>query len=208
MARGSRYRVPLRRRREGKTNYYKRFRFLISGRPRLVVRRTCRHVTAQLVVAKPHGDETVAFAGSWQLSEFGWRGDSNNTPAAYLTGLLLGYRALLRGLNEAVLDIGLHRPVKGARVFAVLKGAVDAGLEVPYGEEILPEEERIRGEHIARFAESLKGENEEEYRRRFSKYLDKGLSPEGLPEHFEEVKRRIMEHYSKLLEARAEAPSV
>ncbi len=208
MARGSRYKVPLRRRREGKTNYYKRFRFLVSGRPRLVVRRTCRHITAQLVIARPHGDETVAFAGSWQLSEFGWKGDTNNTPAAYLTGLLLGYRALVRGIDEAVLDIGLHRPVRGARVFAALKGAVDAGLDVPHGEEILPDEERIRGDHIARFAESLKGEDEEKYRRFFSKYLEKGLSPEDLPEHFEEVKRRIVERYSKLLEARPETPTV
>ncbi len=205
MARGSRYRVPLRRRREGKTNYYKRFKYLISGRPRLVVRKTCKHVIAQLVVAKPHGDETVAFAGSWHLSEFGWKGDTNNTPAAYLTGLLLGYRALLKGIREAVLDIGLHRPVKGARVFAVLKGAVDAGLEVPHGEEVLPSEERIRGEHIARLAEALKGEDEEEYKRKFSKYLERGLSPEALPDHFEEVKDRISGHYARLLEAQVEA---
>jgi len=46
-------------------------------------------------------------------------------------------------------------PVKGSRVFAALKGAVDAGLKVPHSESILPDESRIKGEHIAAYAKSL-----------------------------------------------------
>ncbi|MEM0126170.1 MAG: 50S ribosomal protein L18, partial [Thermofilum sp.] len=38
MARGSHYRVALKRRREGKTNYYKRRKLILSKKPRLVVR--------------------------------------------------------------------------------------------------------------------------------------------------------------------------
>jgi large subunit ribosomal protein L18 len=49
------------------------------------------------------------------------------------------------------MDIGLARATPGARVFAVLKGAVDAGLDVPHNEEILPGEERIKGVHIAAY---------------------------------------------------------
>jgi large subunit ribosomal protein L18 len=41
------------------------------------------------------------------------------------------------------LDIGLHVPSKGTRVFAALKGVVDAGVEVPYSEDIVPDDERI-----------------------------------------------------------------
>ncbi len=47
MARTSRYKVKFRRRREGKTNYYKRREMIKSGLPRLVVRRTNRYVIAR-----------------------------------------------------------------------------------------------------------------------------------------------------------------
>ena len=36
----------------------------------------------------------------------------------------------------------------GNRVFAALKGMVDAGLEIPHGDSVLPEEDRINGAHI------------------------------------------------------------
>ena len=40
MGHGPRYRVPWRRRREGKTNYYKRFKMIKSRKIRLVARKT------------------------------------------------------------------------------------------------------------------------------------------------------------------------
>ncbi len=69
-----------------------------------------------------------------------------STPAAYLTGLLLGRRA---GNKDAILDIGVHLATKGAKIFAALKGAVDAGLKVKYNPEVLPSADRIAGKHIA-----------------------------------------------------------
>ncbi|MET1100878.1 MAG: 50S ribosomal protein L18 [Pyrodictiaceae archaeon] len=200
MARGPRYKVPRRRRREGKTNYYKRYKMIISRRPRLVVRRTNQYIWVQVIIARPEGDVTVAAAHSRELvKRYGWLGGTKNTPAAYLTGLLAGLRALREGIREAVLDIGLHRPTKGARVFAALKGAVDAGLKIPYSEEILPGEDRIRGEHIARYAEILEKQDPELFKTRFSLYLARGLDPRALPEHFEEVKRKILEDYRDVL---------
>jgi large subunit ribosomal protein L18 len=62
--------------------------------------------------------------------------------------LLAGKKALSAGVSSAVLDIGLAAPTKGSRVFATLKGMVDAGLDIPYSEDVVPSEERIRGEHI------------------------------------------------------------
>jgi len=201
MAHGPRYKVPRRRRREGKTNYYKRYVMVLSGKPRLVVRKTNKYIWVQVIKAKPEGDVTVAAAHSRELvKKYGWLGGTKNTSAAYLTGLLAALRALKAGVNYAVLDIGLHHPVKGARVFAALKGALDAGLEVPYSEEILPDESRIRGEHIAKYAALLAQENPELYERRFSLYLKRGLQPEKLPEHFEEVKNKILEEYRDVLE--------
>lgn len=201
MAHGPRYKVPRRRRREGKTNYYKRYIMVLSGKPRLVVRKTNKYIWAQVIVAKPEGDVTVAAAHSRELvKKYGWLGGTKNTSAAYLTGMLAALRALKAGVRLAVLDIGLHRPVKGAAVFAALKGAVDAGLEVPHSEEIFPEEYRIRGEHIAKYAAMLKEASPETYEKRFSLYLQRGLEPEKLPQHFEEVKNKILNEYREVLE--------
>ncbi|GAB6945062.1 50S ribosomal protein L18 [Vulcanisaeta sp. JCM 14467] len=190
-----RYKVKFRRRREGKTNYYRRREMIKSGLPRLVVRRTNRYIIAQVVVPKVMGDEVVVSATSKELVDFGWKGGLKNTSSAYLVGLIIGYKALLKGVKKAILDIGLHRPIKGARIFAVLKGALDAGLEVPHGEEILPDEDRIGGKHIAEYAEKLKGENETLYKARFSQYLAKGLDPVELPKHFDEVRDKIKSYY-------------
>jgi large subunit ribosomal protein L18 len=198
MAHGPRYRVPFRRRREGKTNYHKRLALLKSGKPRLVVRKTLNHHVAQIVVYDPKGDKTLVSAHTRELMrDFGWKGHCGNTPSAYLVGLLIGYKALEKGISEAILDIGLHPPTKGSSIFAILKGAVDAGLNVPHSEEIYPSEDRIRGETIAEYAKMLKEEDEEKYRRQFGGYLLKGLEPEKLPEHFDEVKARIIEKFKR-----------
>ncbi|WP_423792851.1 50S ribosomal protein L18 [Methanocaldococcus indicus] len=195
MAHKPTYRVKFRRRREAKTDYRKRLRLLLSRKPRLVARKTLNHIIAQIIEYDEKGDRTVVSAHSRELVKLGYKGHCGNLPAAYLTGYLLGKKALQKGYKEAVLDIGLHRATKGAAVFAILKGAVDAGLDVPHGESILPEEERIRGEHIKAYAEMLKEEDEEKYKRQFSKYLEKGLNPEDLPEHFDEIKNKIDELY-------------
>ena len=196
MARGPRYRVPFRRRREGKTNYHKRLKLLKSKKPRLVVRKSLNHHIAQIIVYDPKGDRTVVSAHTRELiRDYGWKGHTGNTPSAYLLGLLIGYKAKQAGIEEAILDIGLHPPTRGSSVFAVLKGAVDAGLNVPHSEEIFPEDYRIRGEHVANYAKALKEEDEALYRRQFGGYLARGLEPEKLPEHFEEVKAKIIEKF-------------
>lgn len=192
MAKDARYCVSYRRRREGKTNYRKRKALVISGKPRLVVRGSLKNVVVQIIVAKPKGDEVLASAHSRELlKKFGWKAPRGNLPAAYLTGLLCGLKAKAKGVNEAVLDIGLHSPTKGARVFAALKGVLDAGLSVPHGEEKLPDEDRIKGLHIAQYAKTL-AVNTEKYMAVFSKYLENKVPPEQLPEHFTEVKKAVI----------------
>ncbi|RLG22139.1 50S ribosomal protein L18 [Methanosarcinales archaeon] len=148
MATGSNYRVPLRRRREGKTNYRKRLRLLLSKKPRMVVRKTNKMIILQLVEFSPEGDRTVLRCDGRTLRKFGYEGSLKSVPASYLIGLLFGYEALKRGYKEAILDMGLHTSSRGSRIYAAVKGALDAGLHVPCSEEVIPEEERIRGEHI------------------------------------------------------------
>jgi large subunit ribosomal protein L18 len=151
MATGSRYFVPFRRRREGKTDYYQRTRLVVSDVPRMVVRKTNRHIIVQLVTAEMDGDRTLVAANSAELEQYGYKGSTSSTPAAYLTGMLFAVKAKKAKQESAILDIGLNRATPGARVFAALKGAVEAGLEIPHGEEILPSDERAKGAHIAAY---------------------------------------------------------
>lgn len=157
MATGPRYFVAFRRRREGRTNYHTRTRLVVSTKPRMVVRKTNRHIICQVITAHMDGDRTHVAANSSELRKFGYEGSLNNTPAAYLTGMLLAVRALKAGQEGVILDIGLHRATRGARVFAALKGAVEAGFDIPYNEEILPADERCKGEHIAKYAPDRAG---------------------------------------------------
>lgn len=191
MARNSRYCTKFRRRREGKTDYHARKAFLLSGKPRLVTRSSISNIIAQVIVARPKGDEVLVSAHSRELGMYGWKAPRGNLPAAYLTGFLCGLKAKVHGIEEVILDIGLYPPTKGARIFAVLKGVVDAKVNVPHSEEKLPDEKRIKGEHIAKYAESV-ASGTEEYKAKFSKYLQQNTKPETLPKHIEEVKKEMV----------------
>lgn len=180
MATGPRYSVPMRRRREGVTNYHQRLRLLKSGRPRLVARTSNNHARAQLVTIGPDGDRTLASAHSSELAAFGWAAPTGNLPAAYLTGFLAGRRAVAADLDEAVLDIGLNSATPGAKVFAIQEGAIDGGLEIPHNEAVFPDWERTRGEHIAEYAASL---DDPLYGGEFDATT--------LPEHFDEVREAL-----------------
>ncbi|WP_459201262.1 50S ribosomal protein L18 [Methanococcus sp. CF] len=191
MAMNAKFRVPFRRRREGKTDFRQRLGLLLSGKPRLVARKSLNNVIAQLMAYDEKGDVVLVSAHSRELVKMGYKGHCGNLPAAYLTGLLLGKKAVKEGVEEAILDKGLHRATKGAAIFAVLKGALDAGMEIPHGDEIIADEERLNGTHVKNYAESLK-EDADAYKKQFSKYLEKGLNPEDLPEHVEELKEKIL----------------
>ncbi len=191
MAKSANYRVQLRRRREGKTDYQARKSMVISGRPRLVTRGSIKNATVQIIQAKATGDFVLAAANSKELSKlYGWKAPTGNIPAAYLTGLLCGLKAKSKGIEEAILDVGLVSPTKGARIFAMLSGVVDAGVEVPHSEEKIIEE-RIKGKQIAAYAKEL-GVGSEEYNQKFSAYLKAGVAPEKLPEHFTKVKADLI----------------
>ena len=181
MATGPRYTVPMRRRREARTDYHQRLRLLKSGKPRLVARTSNKHVRAQLVVTGPQGDETVASAHSQDLREHGWEPPTGNMPAAYLTGLLAGLRALDGGIEKAVLDIGLNSPTPGSKVFAVQEGAIDAGLEIPHNDDVLADWGRTRGEHIAEYADQQDG------------LYSGDFDATDLPAHFDEMREKLLE---------------
>ncbi|MEM2083226.1 MAG: 50S ribosomal protein L18 [Nitrososphaerota archaeon] len=169
------------RQRKGLTNYYKRIKLVKSNLPRLVVRKTDRYIITQITLSKVGGDYTYLTVNSKELSKYGWKNGFKNIPAAYLTGFLLGIKSKKIGINKAILDIGLQKPVKGSRVFAVAKGAIDAGLEIPISEEVIPSEERIKGKHIEDFKLKLLEE---------SKLIESDHIP--ITSIFEKVKNNIL----------------
>lgn len=204
MATGPRYRVPFRRRREGKTNYRSRRALVLSRVPRLVVRLTLKHAIVQVIEAEAIGDRVVVSAHSRELAKtYGWLSSGGNVPSAYLTGLLCGFKAMANGVEKAFLDIGLHIPSKGTRIFAALKGVLDAGVEVPHSEDILPDESRISGKHIADYGSHL-ASDPEVYQQKFSKSISRGLRPEELSEHFSAVKDKIKSSFEKKVKEQKE----
>jgi len=148
MAEGTRYRMPLKRRREGKTDYRQRLKLLKSGKIRAVVRPSNKHIDVQFIRYDRDGDKVEASASSQHLEELGWERHGSNLPSAYLVGYLAGKRAIEKGIDEAILDIGLNHPEKGGRLFSALNGIIDAGISVPHDPEVLPDEDRMKGEHI------------------------------------------------------------
>jgi len=182
MATGPRDSVPMRRRREVRTDYHQRLRLLKSGKPRLVARTSNQHVRAQLVTLGADGDITHVAATTAELADYGWEAPTGNVPSAYLTGFLLGSRALAAGHDEAVLDIGLHTATPGNKVFSVQEGAIDAGLDIPHNESVLADWSRNRGEHIADYADQL---DEPLYSGEFD--------ATELPEHFDDVLETLQE---------------
>jgi len=86
---------------------------------------------------------------------------------------------------KAVLDVGLTRTTTGNRVFAVLKGATDGGLDIPHSTKRFPgykasdkgesynakaHRERIFGLHVDKYMKTLKKDDPEDYKKQFSRW--------------------------------------
>jgi large subunit ribosomal protein L18 len=143
MSRTTAYRLPKRRKREGKTNYRKRLKLLLSHKPRLIVRKSNNNIVFQISEYQPEGDKTILSANSKELKAFGYKGHGGNAKSGYLVGYLGGVKAVKAGVKNAILDIGMVSPVKGSTSFAVLLGALEAGLIIPNSGEILPQKDKF-----------------------------------------------------------------
>jgi len=168
--------VAFRRKREGRTDYKKRIRLISSGKNRLVVRKTNKNVTVQLIQFTPDSDKVLCSSSTKELKKYGWKGANRNIPASYLAGLLCGLKAKKANVKEAVFDTGLYRMMKGSVIYSALKGAVDAGLEIPHSDKVFPKEERLTGKHI-----------ESNTKTKFTKF-----NPKDISKNFDEVKNKIM----------------
>jgi len=192
MATGPSYRRPLRRRVEGKTNYKKRLKLIRSGKLRVVIRASENHIIVQIIKSKYGGDEVLISGDSKELpKKFEWEANTGNIPASYLTGYLAGLRAKEKGIEEAILDLGVFYHKN--RVFAAFKGILDAGMHVPHRDKFFPEglEDQLDGSHIEDYAKLIKREEPEKYQSVFSGYLDKKINPTKFTQIFENTLKKI-----------------
>ncbi|MBI3036247.1 50S ribosomal protein L18 [Candidatus Woesearchaeota archaeon] len=148
--------IPFRRRLSGRTNYRRRLALLKSSTPRLVVRKTLTSIIFQVVDLAEGGDKVVLSMTSKKLKELGWNHSFKNIPAAYLAGLMLGKMALANGVGEVIPDIGFQSVTRGGKIFAAIKGARDAGLNVQVSDDVVPSSDAITGSKIATYAKAAK----------------------------------------------------
>ncbi len=142
--------IPLRRKRENKTNYRKRFAYLKSGKNRLVIRLSNKYLTLQIVNYTPAGDTIIKSCVSKELQKLGWTSSCNNLPAAYLTGLLLAHKMNSEENKVCIVDLGLRNPKSGnSKIYAALRGALEGGLDLPVDTKIFPSDDSIIGKHIS-----------------------------------------------------------
>lgn len=223
----SRYQTPFRRRRECKTEYVQRSALIQQDKTkygakkyRLVARITNTKIIAQIVEAEIDHDVTIAQATSAELPRYGIKLGLSNYAAAYCTGLLVARRVLknlkldeifVEAIKEensededarrpfkVLLDVGLRRTTTGAKVFAVMKGAVDGGLFIPHtdkriagGEKEKKQRYYICGGHVADYMKKLKAENEEAYKRQFSRYIKEGIEADSLEKLYTDAHKAI-----------------
>jgi len=139
-----------RRRLESKTNYKKRLMLLKGNYLRLVVRKTNKYITLQIVESEDAKDRILYAADTKKLLKYGWpenkTGSLKSLSAAYLAGLLLGKKA--KEIKQTIiLDSGLIPNTTGSRVYAAVRGVSDSGVDIRYDEKAMPKKERIENKY-------------------------------------------------------------
>lgn len=130
-----------------KTDKTARFNLLKSKSPRLVIRKTNKYIITQVVTSKESQDMVICSVNSKELNNLGFTGSAKNVVAAYLTGMLLAKKAREKGIKNAILDIGRYTSTKGSKIYAVVKGAIDAGMDIKCDVKMLPTEDRLAGKN-------------------------------------------------------------
>ncbi len=137
------------RKKQHKTDYLKRLNLLKGGMPRIVFRKTNKYIIVQYVESKEAKDKVVVGLNSKELLKYGWpesaTGSLKSLSASYLTGYLIGKKILQKKLKQPILDVGMIRTLYKNKVYAFLKGLIDAGIKINCKEEAFPDEVRIKG---------------------------------------------------------------
>jgi large subunit ribosomal protein L5e len=108
------------------------------------------------------------------------------------------------GAFRCYLDVGLARTSTGARVFGCLKGAVDGGLEIPHSTKRFPgydseskefsaevHRDHIFGKHVSNYMEQLQNDDEEAFKRQFSRFIKNGITPAKVEQMYKDCHAAI-----------------
>tara|TARA_Y100000310_G_C20654020_1_gene801008 strand:- start:771 stop:1199 length:429 start_codon:yes stop_codon:yes gene_type:complete len=126
---------------------------LKSRKPRIIIRRSLKNITIQVVEYYPKGDKVLMTISSKELEKsHGLKTSRKNISSAYLTGILAGKKAQEKKIDSGIADMGLRAPHKKGVLMAALKGLIDSGMDIPYKKSdkdlIFPSEERLKGNHL------------------------------------------------------------
>jgi large subunit ribosomal protein L18 len=149
-----------RRRRQNKTDYLKRLKLLKSRVPRVVFRRTNKYFIGQYVTSREAQDKIVFGVNSKDLMNYGWpkesEGSLKSITAGYLLGFLMGNKIIEKKLEKPIVDLGMLKTLYKTKVYAFIKGLIDAGIEISCKKEAFPSEDRIKGKHLKKdFSENF-----------------------------------------------------
>ena len=141
-----------RRRKQGKTDYLKRLKLLKSNSPRVVFRKTNKYIVTQYITSHQAQDKIELNMTSKDLLKYGWPkgalGSLKSISASYLIGLKIGKKIIKSNLKTPIVDFGMIKTIHKTKVYAFLKGLIDAGIKIKCEKENFPSEEKIKGEHI------------------------------------------------------------
>lgn len=101
------------------------------------------------------------------------------------------------GAFRCYLDVGLVRTTTGARVFGAMKGAADGGIDIPHSTKRFPgydsesgefsaevHRDHIFGKHVAEYMRKLSEDDEDAYKKQFSRFIKNGLNADNLEEMY------------------------
>jgi large subunit ribosomal protein L5e len=105
---------------------------------------------------------------------------------------------------QAFLDVGLSRTSTGAKIFGAMKGAADGGLHIPHSVKRFPgfdnekkeykadiHRKHIFGLNIAAYMKELQANDDETFKRQFSKYISNGVTADSIESMFKKAHAEI-----------------
>jgi len=108
------------------------------------------------------------------------------------------------GAFQCYLDVGLARTSTGAKIFGAMKGAADGGLHIPHSTRRFPgydsdkkefkadvHRKHILGLNVASYMKDLQGDDEDSYKRQFSKYIANGITADSVEGMFKKAHAAI-----------------
>uniref|UniRef100_A0A9J7Z5Z9 Large ribosomal subunit protein uL18 n=1 Tax=Cyprinus carpio carpio TaxID=630221 RepID=A0A9J7Z5Z9_CYPCA len=111
------------------------------------------------------------------------------------------------GAFTCYLDAGLARTSTGNKVFGALKGAVDGGLSIPHSTKRFPgydneskefnaevHRKHIMGQNVSEYMSYLMEEDEEQYKKQFSRFIKNGITPDSVEEMYKKAHASIREN--------------